>query len=107
MHFQLKEVNPSRIHLAGRFDAHAAPKVADWLGAAVQHSSELSVDMTDLTFIDSTGLATLVRSMKQCRERGGDLLIDGMSDPVRIILELTRLNRAFTIAVTEQSVEED
>jgi anti-sigma B factor antagonist len=107
MQFTLTQVDSTTLTVSGRFDAHAAPQVAAWLTEAVQHSAELRIDMSDLTFIDSTGLATLVRSMKQCRERGGDLLITGMSDPVRIILELTRLDRAFTIVATESVSKKD
>ncbi len=101
MHFALTQTDPTTLVLTGRFDAHAAPQVAEWLEKAVLNSAELNINMSDLTFIDSTGLATLVRGMKQCRERDGDLTITGTSDPVRIILELTRLDRAFTIVGSE------
>ncbi|MEM7093244.1 MAG: STAS domain-containing protein [Actinomycetota bacterium] len=84
--------------LAGRFDAFetdAFREAADALLA--QGSSSISVDMSDVIFVDSSGLSELVRTMKHCREAGGELYINSPSDPVRVIFELTRLDAAFTI----------
>lgn len=80
---------------AGRFDAHAAPAVADALAEAAERSGgRVVVDLGGVDFIDTTGLSTLVTAMKRCRERGGDLRLAAPSQPVRIILELTRLDAA-------------
>ena len=45
----------------------------------------------------AAALAALVHGMKQCREQDGDLLLCRLAQPVRIIFELTRLDRAFAI----------
>lgn len=84
--------------LSGRFDAHEA----DGFRSAVDPVMEagqpsVDVDLSDVEFIDSTALAELVRIMKHARQRDGDLRLVSPSDPVQVILELTRLNLAFTI----------
>lgn len=84
--------------LDGRFDAFETERfrtTADQILAS--GVTNLSVDLSDVIFVDSSGLAELVRTMKHCRENGGELFIVSPSDPVRVIFELTRLDAAFTI----------
>ncbi len=86
----------STLTLDGRFDAH----VADDFRTAVEACApqgDIDVDLASVDFIDSTALAELVRAMKHCRERGADLILTSLSNPVRVILELTRLDQALTI----------
>jgi len=56
--------------------------------------------MSRTVFIDSTGLAELVRVMKRSRQLGGDLTLRNPSEPVSVILELTAFDRAFVIEKT-------
>jgi anti-sigma B factor antagonist len=85
----------------GRCDRRTAPALGEWIESA-SHSgaNEIIVDMGGVTFMDSTGLATLIRFMKQCRAAGGDLCLANLQQPVRIIFELTRLDSAFVICPT-------
>ena len=88
------------IELSGRFDAHAAPLLKAWQDKA-NMPAQVIVDLSGVTFIDSTALATLVSGMKRCRQHGGDLYLCGLQQPVRIIFELTKLDRAFGIFPSE------
>ena len=84
--------------VSGRFDAQAAPPIAEWLEnfAATTHG-RLVVDVSEAHFLDSSALALLVRAMKRCRMRGGDVRLAGVQPQVRIVFELTRLDRAFDL----------
>jgi anti-sigma B factor antagonist len=85
----------------GRCDRRTAPALAEWLELASRSgANRIIVDMGSITFMDSTGLATLIRFMKQCRATGGDLCLANLQQPVRIIFELTRLDSAFLICPT-------
>lgn len=98
----------ARIALHGRFDAHESPSLGAWIDARLEDgTSLLSVDLSDVTFVDSTALAVLVRGMKRCRAAGGDLALVRPSQTVRVILELTRLDRAFVIRGTTPKVRAD
>lgn len=84
----------------GRFDAYAAPSVAAWLAertATPEGPIFVVVNLAAVGFVDSTALAALVQGMKHCRQSGGDLRLCSLQQPVRIIFELTRLDRAFEI----------
>ena len=86
----------------GRFDAHTAPPVAEALAEALEASLKNAVvNLSEVSFMDSTALATLVQGMKRCRQADGNLHLCCLQQPVRIIFELTRLDRAFDIFETE------
>ena len=69
----------------------------------VEAMRQVVVNLAGVNFIDSTGLATLVQGMKHCRQEKGDLRLCGLQQPVRIIFELTRLDKAFEILTDEES----
>jgi anti-sigma B factor antagonist len=86
------------VELDGRFDAYEAPRVREWMDEQLTRGvARLIVDLEAVTFIDSTALAVLVQGMKRSRQQDGDLILCGLQQPVRIIFELTRLDKAFRI----------
>ena len=90
------------LQLKGRFDAHEVTPVTTWLQA--QTDAGITHDIVNLdgvNFIDSTALASLVRGLKHSREKGGDLRLCSLQPAVRVIFELTRLDKAFTILLTQ------
>ena len=90
--------------LEGRFDAHTVPAVNIWLEeVTAKLPPQIIVNMEEVNFVDSAGLAALVRGMKRSRELGGNLVIYGIRQPVRIIFELTRLDKAIDIFENEES----
>ena len=90
--------------LEGRFDAHTVPAVDRWLEeATAKLPPQVVVNLRDVNFVDSAGLAALVRGMKRSRELGGNLVICSVQQPVRIIFELTRLDKAIDIFDNEES----
>jgi anti-sigma B factor antagonist len=87
------------IGLSGRFDAHETEQVGSALASAGP-AGQIVVDLSGVHFIDSSALSTLIQAMKRARENGGDLKLAQLQSPVRIIFELTRLDRAFSIYPT-------
>ena len=82
---------------AGRFDAHECSRFRDIADEAMAANNQVCVELGSVEFIDSAGLAELVRIMRRAREQGGDVRLASPSAPVRVILELTRLDAAFEI----------
>jgi len=57
------------VHVAGEVDLANAPELDAQLATVMSESpSQLVVDLTDVTFMDSTGLGVLVRALKRSRE---------------------------------------
>ena len=88
--------------LQGRLDAHQAQRVEAQLLAAICTGGRLVVNLSKVHFIDSTGLSLLVKGMKRQREQQGEFALCELQQPVRIIFELTRLDKMFTIYPTER-----
>ncbi len=92
------------LQLKGRFDAHEVEPVNSWLAEQVKAgNARLIVNLEGVNFIDSSALSTLVRGLKLSREQGGDLHVCTLQQPVRVIFELTRLDKAFDIFPTEEA----
>ncbi len=90
------------LQLKGRFDAHEVEPVNAWLADLAKNgNSKVIVNLEGVNFVDSTALSTLVRGLKLCREQKGNLHICSLQQTVRVIFELTRLDKAFDIYSTE------
>jgi anti-anti-sigma factor len=77
------------LFLKGRFDAHT---MQEFDQIAMSINGPLVVDLTQVNFIDSRGLAALV----SLQHRLGHLLsLRGVKDAVRLIFEITRLDNVF------------
>jgi anti-sigma B factor antagonist len=84
-------------------DINSAPAVTAWLtSAAVGHPAGAIVNLARVAFLDSSALGALVRARKAFRETGGDLYLCGLQRAVRVIFELTTLDRVFQIFVDEE-----
>lgn len=90
------------VQLNGRFDAHTAPAVRSWLTQVTEAPQpQIVVDLGGVHFVDSSALGALAAGLQQCRSRGGRLVLTRLTQPVRIIFELTGLDQIFTITATE------
>ncbi|GLZ36705.1 STAS domain-containing protein [Actinokineospora sp. NBRC 105648] len=97
------ELEPSRriVHLVGRFDAHEAKAFRGVVHPLVTaEANVLHVDLAQVAFVDSTALSELVRLQKAARAVDGEVVLVDLSDPVRVILEITELAPLFTIEHT-------
>lgn len=59
------------------------------------------VNLTEVRYVDSSGVATLLDSLKHVRSFGGDFRLLGVGKMVRDLMEITRLDTVFAICQTE------
>ena len=57
----------------------------------------VTVDRAAMTFIDSTGLATLVSALRAARGGGGDVVLHAPRRCVRKVLEISGAGRMFVV----------
>lgn len=80
----------------GALDLHVSPSVRASLDSMIDKKPKrLVVDLSRTTYIDSSGLAVLVSAMQRLEQDGGLLMLAGVSDSVRVILESARLDQYF------------
>src|ERR1700757_1241244 len=81
---------------SGRLDVAGAPALKDAIGEAVRNgSSKVVIDMEAVSFVDSTGLGSVISALKQLRNSQGELRLAAPNQQVRVVLELTTLDRVF------------
>jgi anti-sigma B factor antagonist len=99
-----KEAALAVLPVKGRFDANQVYYVQDEFDSLLTAGARFIIlDLSDVQFVDSSALAVLVRGMRSCRERNGELLLCGLRQPVSAIFELTRMDRAIRIFRDELS----
>ncbi len=80
--------------LAGELDVQNAETLAAEIAKTEVRSDNLTIDLRELTFIDSTGIALLVSVFRRFNGDGHQLhLLPSRSDGVRRVMELTGLDR--------------
>ena len=78
----------------GRLNMVAAPRLKSVIENAVDEgSTKIVVDLSEATFIDSSGLGALIAGLKRARQAGGDLRIAGAGEQAVAVLALTNLDR--------------
>ena len=81
------------VSAAGELDVHTAPALqAELSPRSQQPNAVLVVDLTDVGFIDSTGLGVLVTTLKHVREAGGSLDVVVTSSRVLKVFAITGLD---------------
>ncbi|HXM73421.1 MAG TPA: STAS domain-containing protein [Candidatus Dormibacteraeota bacterium] len=80
----------------GRLDVAGAPALKDAISEAVKNGQpRVVLDMEGISFVDSTGLGSVIAALKQIRSSQGDLRLAAPNQQVRVVLELTTLDRVF------------
>jgi anti-sigma B factor antagonist len=91
------------ILLKGDIDLQHSPKLRELLQAKIsEQAPTLLLDFSDVRYIDSSGLATLIEYYQKSRRYSGQLAIYGMSERVKSVFELVRLSEIFFIFATGQ-----
>lgn len=78
----------------GRLTMVAAPALKSAIDEVVESGgTHVVVDLSETSFVDSSGLGALVAGLKRTRQAGGDLRIAEPQEQVRMVLALTNLDR--------------
>ena len=78
-------------------DARSAREFRDDLESVIEDNAKILLDMTNVEFVDSAGLGTIVATLKHLRASGGDLTICSVHKTVRALFELVRMHRLVEI----------
>jgi anti-anti-sigma factor len=81
-----------RVRGRGELDVATAARLEAALEPLVDGKASLVVlDLSEVSFLDSSGLRTIVRTATALEDDGGRLIIDGVSPAVSRVLEVTGL----------------
>jgi anti-sigma B factor antagonist len=89
---------PNVIALEGEIDLHESPNVREALRELIeQKMPRVFVDMGEVSYIDSSGIAVLIDAMQRIQAYGGRLALFGIRENVRAVFEIARLDQVFRI----------
>ena len=102
---QLKEIDGTKVlDVTGEIDVYTAPQFRDAVNTVINSGQKhLVVDMTNVTYMDSSGFGALLSATRRLRPQGGTVNLVKVSSAIDRILTITRLNTVFT---TYGSVED-
>jgi anti-sigma B factor antagonist len=82
------------VELTGRLNMVSAESLRNTIETLVARGeARIVVDLTEVSFLDSSGLGALIAGVKATRRAGGDLRIAGPSEQVQLVLQLTNMER--------------
>jgi len=88
------------IALEGEVDLEHSPKAREVLLASIDNGKDVFVDMSGVTYIDSSGVASLVEGFQRAKTQGSAFALVAVNPAALRVLELARLDRVFVIHAT-------
>ncbi len=85
------------VSVSGDVDLVSSPELRRVLDDALEVSPHVVVDVGDMSFIDSSGLSTLVDVQRRAREAGGGLTLRRPSRMLSRLLHITRLETVLAV----------
>ena len=86
------------VEAAGEIDLHRSAAFQEALLEPLNHKPQrMIVDMTDVSYMDSSGVASLVKLLSRVRRDKVDLKLAGLTPRVRNVFEITRLDTVFDL----------
>jgi anti-sigma B factor antagonist len=90
-------------HVEGEIDINTAPDIKKAFDKLIgKKEPRVVINLAKVTYVDSSGLATLVEILKNMRSYGGKMKLSNMSPKIKSLFEITKLEKLFDIAVSEE-----
>ena len=96
------------LELAGEVDLSCSPDARKQILECLNEKKDLLVDLSQVTYIDSSGVASLVEGYQTAKKKSLKFGLVGVSSAAMNVLQLARLDKVFPIhASVEERVQED
>jgi anti-sigma B factor antagonist len=86
------------VAISGELDLASVDELSSALAAAAERSASVVIDVSDVSFIDSTALAALLRSNDELSSSGVPVVVACPPGPVRRLLTMTSLDDRLSLA---------
>lgn len=88
------------VSLTGDIDMHTSPDARKQILNCITDKHSVLVDLSAVTYIDSSGIASLVEGLQAAKTAGLTFALVGASAPTMNVLKLARLEQVFTLYPT-------
>ncbi len=94
-------MTPEVLPLRGEIDLNEKPVVAAQLDPLIERKpAALILDLAEVSYVDSSGLALFIDALQRVQTYGGDLVLAALRENVRTVFEIARLDQVFRIFPT-------
>ncbi len=91
------------LDVIGEIDIYTTPQFKEAVSEAIdQNNPAIVINMTKVTYMDSSGFGTLLSATKRLRPLDGALYLSGCNEAIQRMLQITRLNTIFGVYATEE-----
>lgn len=91
------------LSVSGKLTVDSSPELLEKIRESLKRTSCLKLCLQDVQYIDSSGIATLIRGLKLAQEAGVDYVLVDPSPKVQAVIELSQLQEFFPIEHGESS----
>jgi anti-sigma B factor antagonist len=92
------------VSIKGDVDLYSSPEVRKIIiGLTEKKTPVIMVDLSQVSYMDSSGVATLVEGLQQSNKYKGKFKLFGLATAVREVFELSRLDKVFEIYPNEET----
>lgn len=89
--------NPNGLIVSGEIDASTVDLLAESLDPLPGDTGDISIDMADVIFIDSSGLRVLIQAHQKAEQADRRLVVVNPSSIVSRLFDVSGLNDLFTV----------
>jgi anti-sigma B factor antagonist len=91
-------------YIDGEIDINSSPAIKKSFDKLIsQKAPKVIVNLSKVTYVDSSGLATMVEMLKNMRSYGGRMRLACMSPKIKSLFEITKLEKLFEILTDEEA----
>lgn len=91
------------VSISGEVDLNSSPQMRKLFDDLIaKKASKIIVNFKKVSYIDSSGLATLIEMMQRLKKNQGLMCLVEMSDKIRSLFEITKLDKLFKIYRTQE-----
>ncbi len=87
----------TQVRVAGEVDMNSAPDLRRAIREAVDGGGSVMIHLGGVSYMDSAGIAVLIEGLQWSKRTGVEFALCAMPHPVRVVVELARLDSVFTI----------
>jgi anti-sigma B factor antagonist len=98
MNIEITEASPFRVvSLTGDVDLHSSPQARQAILDVLKASMPILVDLSAVSYMDSSGVASLVEGYQAARKQGIEFGLVAPAAAAMNVLKLARLDKVFPI----------
>lgn len=105
MDIKIEERPPFKVlRLSGDVDLHSSPSAREVILDCLKQKKPLLVELSAVTYMDSSGVASLVEGYQTARKQGLEFGLVAVAQSAMNVLKLARLDKVFPIYASFEDV---